>query len=102
RDWSSDVALPISCWGSRIFTSACRGPKCCDAGGSCDCAIAGGKCGYGVRESTSDGRCGSSQFVSSCVPGSSTSSNIGQPIAGRYDPKRYRGQFTKRSSRKFH
>ncbi len=90
------------CWGSRVFTSACRSPKCCDASGSCDCAIAGGKCGYWVRESTSDGRCGSSQFVSSCVPGSSTSSNIGQPIAGRYDPKRCRGHFAKRSSRKFH
>ncbi|HXQ02761.1 MAG TPA: hypothetical protein VN801_07300, partial [Candidatus Udaeobacter sp.] len=62
---------------------------------------AGGKCGYGVRESTSDGRCGSSQFVSSCDPGSSTGSNIEQPIAGRYDPKRCRGHFAKRSSGKF-
>ncbi len=96
--WANRYGIPFR----TTLTSAGRGPKCCYASGSCDCVIAGGKCGYGVRESTSDGRCGSSQFVSSCVPGSSTSSNIGQPIAGRYDPKRYRGQFTKRSSRKFH
>ena len=90
-DWRSG-------WGSRIFTSAGRGPKCCHANGACDCAIAGGKCGYGVRESTSDGHCGSSQFVSSCIPGSSTEPGIERTTAGRGNAGRFRGRFPGRGS----
>ena len=52
----------------------------------------------GVRESTSDGHCGSSQFVSSCIPGSSTEPGIERTTAGRGNAGRFRGHFPGRGS----